>query len=1092
MKRLFKTAVALCLALIMTCSCFSAGFAGYAAQPAATNGDDVGFVYPVAITSAKMIRPLYIGLDNTTRTDSTYGEWNYFDPYNISKYVEATIEFSDGSTKVFNVFNNDIQAYSRYGNAISLNFNSTDLNTAKNPLEPGKTYTVPVKATLNYRYPYMIELESTVEIEVATASVTGIKAEATQAIPYEVGRGTGSDIFEFEAAKPNISLTLSDGGSLPLFIDENENNYQLYNNYINTSSSQDNGTYWGPNENHEFSVWFGREDDISEALFTTTMPVRVESYGKISSVTATVNSPFYESITGYYHEYLDRFSHSVSYLDIDFTISFENGHTVTVKGWTDEYWAYNINVYDEDSYKWKAGNTYPVKITKTYYENDDYTDYTVGTFNLDVLENPIKTIEIMTTGPAHVDEAWDDTDANNLPYAHYRMHESFYFYNVTFKDNSPALNNISTRELSRALGGCPILTEDQRINHWQVGKNTANIRIGNLLYPYEVWVVTDYYKDIRVKKGVEVIEGMFANEQYDWDRPYGENTYYVYNQYYLSAELEVELYDGTVITEYTGAKKKALEGPIPYGYVNYQWSGEKLNNQTYDTQWKVGDTFNLTLTASVSKYDNPTKNEFVLTVPVTVKANESPFKFDTYYENVNYSEGLGLSITGLKELPSGNTLNIPAEIYGYKVKKIRSLYSDSWLHCDIEKIYLPDTVKSITDYAFESLWSLKYIDLNMVEDLGTYSLIDCADELEIVVNPKNTAISYKNCVVYNSDFTEIKAITGKTINPVIEPTVKTVHNTDLVYYRYNTLTITGMDTHLEIVENNYGEPDPFPELILPKGSAAEADAIALGIEYYTTYGDLPMDDTSANMPVKITATSNANLPDDAVVNVSLVTDTAQNQVVYDITILSGGVAVQPEAKVTVAIDVPQGMQGQYCKVYRLEDDGTKTNMKATLIDGKLVFTTDHFSLYSVEEILYTAGDTNDDGEVTLDDVVLLAQYVAGWDVTPNITAANTNGDDEITLDDVVLLAQFVAGWDVNIDGENSAPTPTPPVDDSCNHIGCYAGSNGDGTHTYYCDSCNEPLGKTVTCYDDDQDGKCDECYTTIKGAGDVDINVGKQ
>ena len=60
------------------------------------------------------------------------------------------------------------------------------------------------------------------------------------------------------------------------------------------------------------------------------------------------------------------------------------------------------------------------------------------------------------------------------------------------------------------------------------------------------------------------------------------------------------------------------------------------------------------------------------------------------------------------------------------------------------------------------------------------------------------------------------------------------------------------------------------------------------------------------------------------------------------------------------------------------------------------------------------GDVNGDEEITLDDVVLLAQYVAGWEVEPNLAVANVNGDADITLDDVVLLAQYVAGWDVEL------------------------------------------------------------------------------
>ena len=64
---------------------------------------------------------------------------------------------------------------------------------------------------------------------------------------------------------------------------------------------------------------------------------------------------------------------------------------------------------------------------------------------------------------------------------------------------------------------------------------------------------------------------------------------------------------------------------------------------------------------------------------------------------------------------------------------------------------------------------------------------------------------------------------------------------------------------------------------------------------------------------------------------------------------------------------------------------------------------------------YTPGDINDSGEVTLDDVVSLAQIVAGWqNVAYNEAALDVNGDGNITLDDVVLLAQYVAGWSVII------------------------------------------------------------------------------
>ena len=58
------------------------------------------------------------------------------------------------------------------------------------------------------------------------------------------------------------------------------------------------------------------------------------------------------------------------------------------------------------------------------------------------------------------------------------------------------------------------------------------------------------------------------------------------------------------------------------------------------------------------------------------------------------------------------------------------------------------------------------------------------------------------------------------------------------------------------------------------------------------------------------------------------------------------------------------------------------------------------------------GDANADGYITLDDVVMVAQHVAGWNTDIVLEAADVNGDNNITLDDVVLIAQYVAGWDI--------------------------------------------------------------------------------
>ncbi len=58
---------------------------------------------------------------------------------------------------------------------------------------------------------------------------------------------------------------------------------------------------------------------------------------------------------------------------------------------------------------------------------------------------------------------------------------------------------------------------------------------------------------------------------------------------------------------------------------------------------------------------------------------------------------------------------------------------------------------------------------------------------------------------------------------------------------------------------------------------------------------------------------------------------------------------------------------------------------------------------------------DDNAKVDLDDVVALAQIVAGWQNVAHIPErCDVNGDGAVTLDDVVLLAQYVAGWNVEL------------------------------------------------------------------------------
>ncbi len=58
------------------------------------------------------------------------------------------------------------------------------------------------------------------------------------------------------------------------------------------------------------------------------------------------------------------------------------------------------------------------------------------------------------------------------------------------------------------------------------------------------------------------------------------------------------------------------------------------------------------------------------------------------------------------------------------------------------------------------------------------------------------------------------------------------------------------------------------------------------------------------------------------------------------------------------------------------------------------------------------GDVNGDGEVKLNDALLLRRYVAGYEVSVDLQVSDMNGDGEVKLDDALLLRRYVAGYDL--------------------------------------------------------------------------------
>lgn len=144
-------------------------------------------------------------------------------------------------------------------------------------------------------------------------------------------------------------------------------------------------------------------------------------------------------------------------------------------------------------------------------------------------------------------------------------------------------------------------------------------------------------------------------------------------------------------------------------------------------------------------------------------------------------------------------------------------------------------------------------------------------------------------------------------------------------------------------------------------------------------------------------------------------------ITYNISMIKDGKEVQPGGEVEVSIPIPESLIAYAytgkLKIYRVEEDGSVTEMNVKVKNGCLVFITNHFSIYTmtaenISETDYTPGDINNDGKINMKDIVLLQQYLNGWNVSINKQAANVNADSSINMKDIVLLQQYLNGWKV--------------------------------------------------------------------------------
>lgn len=259
-----------------------------------------------------------------------------------------------------------------------------------------------------------------------------------------------------------------------------------------------------------------------------------------------------------------------------------------------------------------------------------------------------------------------------------------------------------------------------------------------------------------------------------------------------------------------------------------------------------------------------------------------------------------------------------------------------------------------------------------------------------------------------------ESISGKANGEIIGLTTKMEISTDGVTFNAvtdTTATFAVGTYYVRYAETDYAKVSESTIVVIEAGRMLNVTFIADGAEvtvkevtYGATLNDIPA------VPAKVgydkvapywDVTDFANITSDVTVNAVYTINT------YTVTYIADGVTISTQTvnygDNAVAPEIPA------------KDGYTETapywDAEATNVTADLTIN----AVYTKDLPKITPADTDNDGNVNLNDLITLAQYVAGWNnADAYVPALDINGDKTIDLLDVNLLAQYLAGWDVEI------------------------------------------------------------------------------
>ena len=311
----------------------------------------------------------------------------------------------------------------------------------------------------------------------------------------------------------------------------------------------------------------------------------------------------------------------------------------------------------------------------------------------------------------------------------------------------------------------------------------------------------------------------------------------------------------------------------------------------------------------------------------------------------------------------------------------------------LESITIPDSVTSIGEGAFYFCESLESITIpDSITSIGERTFYWCTSLKSITIPDGVTSIGDRAFEVCSS----LESITiPDSVTSIGEEAFDGCRSLTDVYYSgseadWNNIDIDLYNADLAYANIHFNSSGPEPEEVVI---------------------------TDKNTDISVTIKNEAELSvekltdNESISKVNAVLDSDEKlDSLFDISLTKDGAEVQPDGTATVKIPT----DNENAKVYRIENNGTKTDMNAVYDNGYMVFTTEHFSLYALvvaKDTVVIIGDVDGNDTIDVSDATAIQKMVAdSITFTPDqMSVADVDNDGEVSVIDVTLIQKYAAG-----------------------------------------------------------------------------------